>query len=248
MAVIPWINARLNDENGREAARNNRSGHFEPLFGLTLLLQEIEQAPNRNLMLMHAPRSAVFTSTEEGSYLFREGRHVPFASFAHAGWLTSVSFRYNDPLDPNSGCRRSFLLLTGWQGCAELIASAIKHSSYWKRLETIEVTPGVYDVWATPRRSMWFDAGEQHGRQVHVLFRQNQAVVVARFDVDPESEKVAYMQLFPQTRTCIKASQPESRHVAHATMPELQPPVVADLSDTWVTRYTPHDEFRLNWK
>lgn len=244
--MIPWINARLSDENSREAARNNHSGHFEPLLGLTLLLQEIEQTPSRNLLLMHAPRSVVFTSSEEGSYLFRDGHRVHFASFAHSDGLTSVSFRYNDPLDPNSGCRGDLRLLTGWQGCAELIASAVKHSSYWKRLETIEVQPDTYEVWATPRRTMWFDAGEERGRQVHVLFRRNKPVVMARFDVHPGSEAVAHMQLFPYTRTCIKARRPENRHVAHADMLRLQPPVIADLSDTQLMRYTPHDEFRLN--
>lgn len=251
--MIPWINQRLAGYDAQGIGNTRDS--FDPVLGLTLLLQEIEQSP-KNLLLMTPPRSVVFLSNEEGMYLFREGRRVPFASFASQHGLTSVNFRYTDPMDPSSG-RRAFHLLTGWQGTAELIASAIKHSRHWKNLETIqsEVNPELYTVWATPTHDMRFAWKEEASKEYSVTFRRNQPVALAHVSV-LHTEEVISMRLFPWTKPARVARRPEARLQMKSqsmvkmpnTMPALQAPVIVDLSNQWLTRFTPHDDFEINWR
>jgi hypothetical protein len=195
--MIPWIYQRFMTAESEQGYPFIGS---DPVFALTALLQEITGRTKKNLMVMTPPRSVVFYGSDEGHYLFREGSRVPFASFSSYDGLSSVNFRYNDPMDPNSG-KRTFSLLTGWQGTAELLASAMRQSKSWKDLETVQTgirrrsnhlgtTRMQYIVWATPRQDMTFTWSASTDRKATTCFaagkvtlRRNKPVRLARVEV-----------------------------------------------------------------
>ena len=143
-----------------------------PSFALPQLLQVIGQFEvGEDFLLYSPPRSVVFHQNS-GMYLFTGGAHRPLATFELSGndALVSVGLRYNEPFTKSSK-RRKQPITTGWQGAAELIASAVARSSYFKDLQTVEtkceeISPwdamysdadhtfvSTYEVWATPKQS-----------------------------------------------------------------------------------------------
>lgn len=277
--MIPWINQRFMSDEQEYLFTGS-----DPVFALTVLLQEITGRTKKNLMVMTPPRSIVFYGNDEGHYLFREGSRVPFVSFSSYDGLRSVNFRYNDPMDPNSG-KREFSLLSGWQGTAELLASAMRQSPYWKNLETVQsgsnlwhdenlsATRVEYIVWATPRQDMTFawtasavDAVIRY-KAGKVTLRRNKPVQLARVEVlvdNDGSEQVLATHPYPEFR----GEQAPSHAIGYSRvhMPyrndlwwflaedEVVTPLNAqaathvDLSDNYLTRYRPHDDFEINWR
>ena len=213
--MIPWILERANASGPLSKPYFDGRSHSNVLFALTTLLWEIEQSPKerQRLLVVAAPRSQVWTGYGNPLYLFRGRSRAPFASFeSHGGRITTVGFRYNDPMDPASGRRQGPIILTGWQGTAELIASAVRHSRLWKRLETVEtdswnddgIDRVTYDVWATPRycREILWRAGDRY-LDGHLFFepckpiRLAEVVVFRRYVGDYIVEEVQGTQLYP---------------------------------------------------
>lgn len=217
----------------------------------------------------------------EGHYLFREGSRVPFVSFASDQGLRSINFRYNDPMDPNSG-KRKFSLLSGWQGTAELLASATRQSALWKNLETVQTgarrrsvhlgtTHMQYIVWATPRQDLTFAwTASAPGAVIRyeagkVTLRRNKPVQLARVEVlvdNDGSEKVLATHPYPEYSG---ESYDEYDHTSRdglyfnsswrslaedetVTPLSTQAATYVDLSDNYLTRYRPHDDFEINWR
>lgn len=270
--MIPWIYQRFmsadTDEQGYPFTGS------DPVFALTALLQEITGRTKKNLTVMTPPRSVVFYGNDEGHYLFRGGSKVPFASFSSHHGLGSVGFRYNDPMDPDSG-RRDFSLLTGWQGTAELLASAMRQSKLWKNLETVQVAFGwpdlEYIVWATPRQDMTFawTASAKNAtarfRAGKVTLRRNKPVILARVEVavgDDGSESVIATHPYPEfsgeqydgygfysphSPYCNDHWQPLAKDETVAPL-NTQAATHVDLSDHHIMRYRPHDDWMINWK
>lgn len=231
---------------------------------------------------MTPPRSIVFYGNGEGHYLFREGSRVPFVSFSSYDGLRSVNFRYNDPMDPNSG-KRKFSLLSGWQGTAELLASATRQSPYWKNLETVQTSKGWYDenlgatrveyiVWATPRQDLTFawtalaPNAVARFRAGKVMLRRNNPVMLASVEVvvrDDGSEAVIATHPYPQfsgeqydeyglySPYNTYSNDPCWEYLDEnetVTPLNTQAATHVDLSDNYLTRYRPHDDFEINWQ
>lgn len=268
--MIPWITSRLADGTGEMQIPGTGSS----IFGLTALLWDVErpQRAKDQLVLVEAPRSLVWYPYGDAMYLFRRSRRVGFASFAVNGnAISSVGFRYQDPMDPNSGTRKHSQLLTGWQGVAELVAAAVRRSREWKNLETIEVDHDgytYYKLWATPRhdlRVVWpttrdFDRGA-------CAFKRNQPVQLASISVERHweddylAEEVTNIQLYPdyygyQQGGWGKYSSERwqqyvtDRELAQAAGAAIDAPMFLDLSDQFLERIKPHDglELNINWE
>lgn len=278
--MIPWIYQRfMSDEPDGQGYLFIGS---DPVFALTALLQEITGRTKKNLMVMTPPRSVVFYGNDEGHYLFREGSRVPFVSFSSDDVLRSVNFRYKDPMDPNSG-RREFSLLTGWQGTAELLASAMRRSKHWKNLETVQASKGWLDqnlrasrveyiVWATPRHDMAFTWSALADREITARFsagkvtlRRNKPVILARVEVlvgNDGSETVIATHPYPDfsgdrydeygyysSYNAYQNDRWQPLAEDETVVPlNTQAAMYVDLSDNYLTRYRPHDDFEINWQ
>jgi hypothetical protein len=205
VSMIPWIAERL--ESHPNTARSFELGQVERL---SLLLQEIERATPQRLVSLQSPRSAVWYGGN-GHYLLRENRAAALASFAVSTYIESVALRYRDPLDIRSGRRSETELLSGWDGVSQLIASAVRHSSHWKQLQTIEVAPvwswdthvtsKAYDIWVRPRYDMAIGWKRQYNGigQGAYRFMRNTDVRIAHITVETSGnqEEVALIELYP---------------------------------------------------
>lgn len=269
--MIPWIAERhKNVDNGHLFYVDSSGAHM-----LGSLIWDIQQinATKEQLMFVEAPRSLVFHNFGDASYLYWRKSRVPFASFAvYVGTLTTVGLRYNDPLDPASGLRKKGKIVTGWQGAAELLDSAIRRSSKWKHLQTIEVDVRenydrqdvTYELWATPRANWtirWHGSYQPTYTGGRVEFRHNEPVLIARatvsrgYDKGRLFEDLVRLTIYPELHGYWSSfangfvSQVWGREPERANLPDIPPIQYLDLSDQTVTSFTPHDELvlRVNW-
>lgn len=203
--MIPWIYDRL------EGTVFRRRLHL-PVYGLIALLQEIGHG-EIEFGATEGPGSVVYEPGGTGMYLIRSGRTVSFASFRISGRdnIVSVGLRYRDPFDPSSGLRdkREVPIIGGWQGTAELLTSAVRHSAHWKNLETIETSAELitdyhersfdnaeatwhhtYEVWVTPTHDWCADWSEgelpngSRWKPGAVHFDRNRPVLLAKVVVE----------------------------------------------------------------
>lgn len=258
--MIPWVANRMQHEPDGHLF----IGEGMPIFNLVSLLWEIEQntAPKRRLMLLEAPSSTVYHGYGDAFYLFRQRSRVPFASFGCPGGIASVGFRYNDPLDPASGCRKSKRILTGWQGVAELIAAAVRRSTMWKDLETIEVSSETsfdrelvtYDVWATPRynRFLTWSAGRNY-RGGSLILVKNRPQRLASVNVSRQwtenqlLEEVELITLYPDVCGYFTDDDSNRESSTCEDYAKLPAPLFVDLSHERMMRMIPHDGFEITW-
>ena len=266
--MIPWIAERLkNVENGHLFYANSSPAHM-----LCSLVWDIQQnkVGKEQLMFVEAPRSLVFHNFGDASYLFWRKSRVPFASFAvPVAGLTSVGLRYNDPLDPASGLRKKGKIMTGWQGAAELLDSAVRRSSNWKNLQTIEVEAYerygrhevTYELWATPVGGSRYVRWEQSYQPTYtggsVTFYCNEPMLIARATVNrgqdggQNFEDLLHLTIYPELRgyQTSAGSAFSSRNwgsgPGQVYLPNIPPIEYLDLSHQTVTHFTPHDELVL---
>jgi len=271
--TIPWISERILDENETRTAQMFH-GTWSVLFNLITLLWEIEQSAKEKerYVLVEAPRSLVYHGYGDAWYGFRKNSRVPFVSIEMHIGIASVGFRYNDPLDPASGCRNDTTVRTGWQGTAELIDAAVRRSKLWKRCETVETESWndsgsrvTYDVWAYPqirREISWNQT--PHYQAGRIAFSPGRAVKLATVHVvrayieGQQTEQVVGLTLFPDLsaeRMYDDEDLPSNENwqllPAQWSTPRipLPMPVYLDLSDQMMTRIQPHDgfELKINW-
>lgn len=258
--MIPWVANRMRHEPDGHLF----TGEGMPIFNLVTLLWEIEQnaVEKHRLMLLEAPSSVVYHGYGDALYLFRQKSRVPFVSFGCPGSIASVGFRYNDPVDPASGCRKSKRILTGWQGVAELIAAAVRRSAMWKDLETIEVSSETnfdresvtYDVWATPRydRLLTWSAGRNYHSGSLTLVK-NRPLRLASVNVDRQwiegqlLEEVALITLYPDVCGYFTEDDSHWESSTREDYAKLPAPLFIDLSHECMMRMIPHDGFEINW-
>lgn len=223
--VLPWLSCGkciVGDIDPSMLAQHNRN----PFDALAVLLADIEGATleKQRIVQVFAPRAVVFHGQGDPAYLFRYGSPYGFASFAlEAHGILTVLPRYNDPLNPKSGRRKSNMLLSGWQGVAEILESAVRHSSNWKNFQTIQTDAvrgelswdddrATYEIWATPRATRIVEWCEQpnkrhpdsHVTEGYVVMVQSDPVLLARATVREHVqddgwliEEVVQLELYP---------------------------------------------------
>lgn len=247
-------------------------GDAMALYSLTGLLWDIEgsSVEKERLLLVDAPRSVVYHGYGQGMYLMRQKSRVPFASFELDHGIKTVCFRYNDPMDPGSGRRKSTKLLTGWQGTAELIKGAVTRSKTWKNLETIEVESWmdhgfervVYEVWATPvrNRTLCWPLNPGNYSSGAITFVRNQPEQIARVEVAREYvnrhlvEEVIWIEPYPQLAPSMNdpyGDYPNLRWLpfdpdVYRSQSTPPTPLFVDLSHSYITKIQPHDDLELD--